>query len=85
MDKVTLAYMLIWVIIPAACCVFASNSLAREKGMSVSLWTLLGIVPVFNLFFLVYLVGATNRHVAEKLDKIEAKLEELTQAKIANN
>ena len=51
--------------------------LAKEKGKNVLLWTLLSILPIFNKKILAYLVGAKNKVLEEKIDKIMEKLEKL--------
>jgi len=52
---------------------FVCFRLAGEKGRSRVLWGLLGIVPYFGIFSLLYLVG-TNRDIEKKLDVIIAKV-----------
>ncbi|MFC2151692.1 hypothetical protein ACFLSE_04120 [Bacteroidota bacterium] len=44
--------------------------LAKEKGKNILLWTLLAFIPVFNFLFLLYLVGATNKILEEKVDSL---------------
>jgi hypothetical protein len=40
--------------------IFICHQLAKEKGKNVSLWTVLGIIPIVNYFVVLYLVGASN-------------------------
>jgi hypothetical protein len=47
-----------------------ANLLAREKGRNVALWTILGIVPVVNLWCLPFFVGAANLKLEKKLDEL---------------
>lgn len=59
--------------------VFICYRLAKEKGKNVTLWTILGIIPVVNYFVLAYLVGAANRLLAKKVDRLLAILEKRSQ------
>ncbi|MGI4814379.1 MAG: hypothetical protein ACRYG5_18275 [Janthinobacterium lividum] len=47
--------------------------LAREKGRRVALWTVLGIIPVLNLYCLVFFVGAANLRLERKIDALLAQ------------
>lgn len=58
--------------IPAAAVAFA---LSRQKGRNVVLWTLLGIIPMVNIFTTWFLVGATNLILDEKIDRILKRIE----------
>jgi len=49
---------------------FICRSLAQEKGRNVNLWSILGIIPAVNYFAVIYLVGAKNNILENKLDKI---------------
>jgi len=40
--------------------------LAKEKGRKVALWTVLGFIPLVNIFLLPFFVGATEG----KIDKL---------------
>lgn len=44
--------------------------LAREKGRNVVLWTVLGVVPFLNFFFLFFFVGAANHRLERKIDQL---------------
>ena len=50
--------------------VFICNSLAKEKGKNVMLWTILGIIPGVNYYSLLYLASASNNFTDKKIDKI---------------
>lgn len=50
--------------------IFICRSLAKEKGKNVAAYTILGIVPLVNYFILLYLVGATNKIMERKIDKV---------------
>ena len=43
-----------------------SFKLAKEKGRNVTLWAILGCIPVINYFCL----GASNLRLEEKIDKL---------------
>jgi hypothetical protein len=59
--------------------VFICHRLAREKGKDVTLWTILGIIPLVNYFVLLYLVGAVNVHLQRKVDRVLSLLEKKDQ------
>ena len=44
--------------------------LAREKGRNVPLWTVIGFIPLLNMFFIWFFIGAANLKTEQKLDKI---------------
>ena len=44
--------------------------LARDKGRNVVLWTVLGVVPVVNLFSIWFFVGAANLRLERKIDQL---------------
>jgi len=44
--------------------------LARDKGRNVTLWTLLGILPVANFVCIWYFVGASNLRLERKIDEL---------------
>jgi hypothetical protein len=54
---------------------FICHRLAKEKGKNVTLWTVLGIIPVVNTFALAYLVGAVNALLEKKVDRLLSLLE----------
>ena len=49
--------------------------LAREKGRNVPLWTILGCIPLVNIFCLGYFVGSPSKKLEAKLDAIITRLE----------
>lgn len=55
--------------------VFICHRLAKEKGKNVTLWTVLGIIPVVNYFALAYLVGSVNALLEKKVDRLLSLLE----------
>lgn len=44
--------------------------LAKEKGRKVTLWTILGFIPVVNFFLLPFFVGAANLRLEAKIDQL---------------
>ena len=54
----------------SACMGVVAYLLARDKGRSVAVWTILGIIPVVNFFCLPYFVGASNLRIEQKLDRL---------------
>lgn len=47
-----------------------AHMLAKEKGRNVVLWTILGFVPVVNIFCMWFFVGAANLRLEEKIDRL---------------
>ena len=58
---------------------FICRSLAQEKGKNVSLWTILGLIPVINIYSLLYLFGASSTILEGKIDKILAQMKMMQQ------
>ena len=50
--------------------IFVCYRLSKEKGKSVLLYTIMSIVPLFNVFAVFYLVGTTNKNLDAKLDEL---------------
>ncbi len=44
--------------------------LAKEKGRKVTLWTILGFIPIINFILLPFFVGAANLRLEEKIDQL---------------
>ncbi len=44
--------------------------LARDKGRNVNKWTILGLIPVVNLFCISFFIGAADLRVERKLDEL---------------
>ena len=44
--------------------------LAKEKGRKVTLWTILGFIPIINFFLLPFFVGAANLKLEDKMDQL---------------
>jgi len=44
--------------------------LARDKGRNVTLWTILGILPMVNFICIWYFVGASNVRLERKVDEL---------------
>lgn len=58
---------------------FICRSLAKEKGKDVALWTILGLIPVINIYSLLYLFGASSKILEGKIDKILAQIKIMQQ------
>ncbi len=58
---------------------FICRSLAKEKGKNVTLWTILGLIPVINFYSLLYLFGASSTILEGKIDKILAQMKMMQQ------
>ncbi len=50
-----------------------ANKLAKEKGRNVTLWTVLGSIPLVNGVCLPFFVGAANLRLEEKIDRLLAR------------
>ena len=61
-----IVFLLAWSV-PLA---ITSYKLAKDKGRNVALWTILGVIPVLNLWCLPFFIGAANL-------RLEARIEEL--------
>lgn len=66
-DPVITLAMFVILSIPMA---VIAHKLAKEKGRNVTLWTVLGCVPLVNYFCLAFFIGASNLRLEEKLDKL---------------
>ena len=53
-----------------------SHMLAKEKGRNVVLWTILGFIPVVNIFCMWFFVGAANLRLEKKIDQLLKTSEE---------
>ena len=51
-----------------------ARKLAKEKGRNVTLWTVLGFIPLVNYFCIMFFIGAANLRVERKLDELHALL-----------
>ena len=51
-----------------------ANLLAKEKGRNVTKWTVLGLIPIFNMFCMWYFIGAANLRLERKLDDLLEKM-----------
>ena len=49
---------------------FIAHMLAKEKGRNVVLWTVLGFIPVVNIFCMWFFVGAANLRLEKKIDQL---------------
>jgi hypothetical protein len=49
---------------------FLANRLAKEKGRNVTLWTVLGFLPVLNFMMIWYFAGAKDKALEAKIDRL---------------
>ena len=47
-----------------------AHMLAKDKGRNVVLWTILGFIPVVNIFCMWFFVGAANLRLEKKIDQL---------------
>jgi len=47
-----------------------SHLLAKEKGRNVTVWMILGLIPILNFFCIWYFVGAANLRLEKKIDEL---------------
>jgi hypothetical protein len=71
--KLAIELLGIWIASALPCMVICGR-LASEKGRNPGTYTVLAAIPVFNLFFLLYVVGAPSRRLEGKIDKLLADL-----------
>jgi hypothetical protein len=55
--------------------IFICRQLAKDKGKNALKYTILACIPIVNYYALIYLVGAPNSMVEEKLDRLLAMIE----------
>jgi hypothetical protein len=55
--------------------IFICRQLAKDKGKNTVIYTILACIPLVNYYALIYLVGAPNSMVEEKLDRLLAIIE----------
>jgi len=48
--------------------------LAKEKGRNVTLWTILGAIPIVNFFCIWFFVGAANLSLERKIDELSKRI-----------
>ena len=61
-------------LIVTCLCGFIARALAKDKGRNITLWTVLGFIPLINMFCVPFFIGATNLRLEKKLDAIDAML-----------
>lgn len=49
---------------------FMARALAKEKGRNVTLWTVLGFIPIIGYFAFSYFIGAANLRLERKIDAL---------------
>jgi hypothetical protein len=55
-----------------------AHVLAKEKGRSVVLWTVLGLLPIINVFCFGFFVGSANLRLEGKVDQLIEQLNSVT-------
>jgi len=58
-------------------CGFIAKALAKDKGRNITLWTVLGFIPIVNMFCMPFFIGASNLRLEKKLDAIDVMLKTL--------
>ncbi|MDP3260246.1 MAG: hypothetical protein Q8M34_06640 [Thermodesulfovibrionales bacterium] len=51
-----------------------AHFLAKDKGRNVGLWTVLGAIPLVNMFCIWYFIGAANLRLEKKIDDLTEML-----------
>lgn len=54
-----------------------SNIWARMKGRNVAAWTIIGFIPVVNIFSSLLLQGSTNLKVTKEIEELNKRIERL--------
>lgn len=47
-----------------------ANMLAKEKGRNVTLWTVLGFIPLVGYVCMPFFIGSANLRLEEKIDRL---------------
>ena len=47
-----------------------ARALAKDKGRNVTLWTVLGFIPIANMVMMWFFMGAANLRAERKLDAL---------------
>lgn len=58
---------------------FICRIVAKEKGKDVTIWTIIGLIPVVNIYSLFYLFGASSTILEGKIDKILTQMKMMQQ------
>jgi hypothetical protein len=53
---------------------FVARALAKEKGRSIALWTILGFIPAVNMVCMPFFIGAANLRIEKKIDELMARI-----------
>lgn len=61
---------------------FLANKLAKEKGRDEKLWTILGLLPLVNMFSIWFFMGASNLKLERKLDEVINRLDTIDRNKL---
>jgi len=52
----------------------SAHLLAKEKGRNIIKWTILGAIPIVNIFCIWFFVGAANLRLERKVDELAERL-----------
>jgi hypothetical protein len=52
-----------------------SRALAKDKGRNVTLWTILGFIPIAGWFMMPFFIGAANLRLEMKIDAMMKRLD----------
>ena len=66
-NLMSLIFMLFVWPIPA---IFICRRLAKEKGRNITRFTVLAIIPIVNLYAIPHIIGASNKHLENKIDAV---------------
>jgi hypothetical protein len=56
-------------------------AIGRRKVENLILWTVLCLIPIVNMFALIFLISKTDLRVLKELDELRARLDRLDAAK----
>jgi uncharacterized membrane protein len=60
---------------------FVSWALAKEKGRNVIKWTVLGFIPIINMFCMPFFIGAANLRIERKIEAMMETLKAVQSSK----
>ncbi|MDR6384248.1 hypothetical protein [Paraburkholderia caribensis] len=79
---ITAFAILIRLLLPSLIVGFIGFALAKDKGRGVVKWTIISVIPIVNLFGMIFLIGCTNLRLERKLDELLASLKPGTDPRI---
>lgn len=54
-----------------------SNIWARMKGRNVAAWTIIGLIPIVNIFSSILLQGSTNLKASNEIKELKKRIDKL--------